>query len=70
MMLPAAVAQEAGASDQQQAEQPNEEINEEDQASEQWLRSIPDDPGGLLRRKFYYQSRQREQRNMDGEKTW
>jgi Ca-activated chloride channel family protein len=55
---------------QQQADQPNEEINEEDQASEQWLRSIPDDPGGLLRRKFYYQSRQREQRNMDGEKTW
>jgi Ca-activated chloride channel family protein len=55
---------------QQQADQPNEEINEEEQASEQWLRSIPDDPGGLLRRKFYYQSRQREQRNMDGEKTW
>ncbi len=55
---------------QQQAEQENEEIDEEAQASEQWLRSIPDDPGGLLRRKFYYQSRQREKRNMDGEKTW
>jgi len=55
---------------QQKAEQDNEEIDEEAQASEQWLRSIPDDPGGLLRRKFYYQSRQREKRSMEGEKTW
>ena len=30
-----------------------------DQATEQWLRKIPDDPGGLLRRKFLYQYRQR-----------
>jgi Ca-activated chloride channel family protein len=29
------------------------------QAAEQWLRKIPDDPGGLLRRKFIYQYRQR-----------
>jgi Ca-activated chloride channel family protein len=29
------------------------------QASEQWLRRIPDDPGGLLKRKFYYQYQQR-----------
>ena len=28
------------------------EVSEEDQATEQWLRQIPDDPGGLLRRKF------------------
>ena len=27
-------------------------------SSEQWLRTIPDDPSGLLRRKFDYQSRQ------------
>jgi Ca-activated chloride channel family protein len=26
---------------------------------EQWLRRVPDDPGGLLREKFRYQSRQR-----------
>lgn len=34
---------------------------EERQAMEQWLRRIPDDPGGLLRNKFkyqYYQNRQ------------
>lgn len=29
------------------------------QADEQWLRRIPDDPGGLLKRKFYYQYQQR-----------
>ena len=29
--------------------------DEETQATEQWLRRIPDDPGGLLRRKFLYQ---------------
>ena len=32
---------------------------EERQAVEQWLRRIPDDPGGLLRRKFLLQYRQR-----------
>ena len=34
---------------------------EEQLAAEQWLRRIPDDPGGLLRRKFLYQYRQRAQ---------
>ena len=33
--------------------------SEEQLAAEQWLRRIPDDPGGLLRRKFLYQYRQR-----------
>jgi Ca-activated chloride channel family protein len=32
---------------------------EEQLAAEQWLRRIPDDPGGLLRRKFLYQYQQR-----------
>lgn len=31
---------------------------ENKEAIEQWLRRIPDDPGGLLRRKFYYQYNQ------------
>lgn len=34
---------------------------EQRMAAEQWLRRIPDDPGGLLRRKFLYQYRQRTQ---------
>jgi Ca-activated chloride channel family protein len=39
--------------------QPADLDSEEQQAAEQWLRRIPDDPGGLLRRKFLYQYRQR-----------
>ena len=34
---------------------------EEQQAHEQWLKRIPDDPAGLLRRKFKYQYDQRRQ---------
>jgi len=30
-------------------------------SSEQWLRTIEDDPSGLLRRKFEYQAWQRQQ---------
>lgn len=36
-----------------------EEAPAGEQAVEQWLRRIPDDPAGLLRRKFRYESRQR-----------
>ena len=41
------------------SESSNEEF-EEQQALEQWLRRIEDDPGELLRRKFRYQYRQRQ----------
>lgn len=37
-------------------------ISEDRQAAEQWLRRIPDDPGGLLKRKFLYQYQQRQGR--------
>ena len=37
--------------------------SEEQRAAEQWLRRIPDDPGGLLRRKFLYQYKQRAGRS-------
>ena len=36
--------------------------SEEQMAAQQWLRRIPDDPGGLLRRKFLYQYQQRARR--------
>lgn len=36
-------------------------LDESEQAAEQWLREIPDDPAGLLRRKFLYQYRQQAQ---------
>ncbi|MEA3273995.1 MAG: hypothetical protein U9Q81_01565, partial [Pseudomonadota bacterium] len=35
------------------------EQREARQAADQWLRRIPDDPAGLLRRKFLYQYRLR-----------
>ena len=44
--------------------------DEEEQATEQWLRRIPDDPAGLLRRKFLYQYKQRGQQAPANEKTW
>ncbi|MBP9034025.1 MAG: VWA domain-containing protein, partial [Pseudomonadales bacterium] len=34
---------------------------EQDQAVEQWLRQVPDDPGALLRRKFEYEYRTRRE---------
>jgi Ca-activated chloride channel family protein len=53
-------AETAGDENGQQAEtaEANPLDSEEKQAAEQWLRRIPDDPGGLLRRKFLYQYRQ------------
>ncbi|MDH3490612.1 MAG: VWA domain-containing protein [Gammaproteobacteria bacterium] len=42
---------------------------EQEQAMEQWLRRIPDDPGGLLRRKFRHQY-QRSGKDQDGNDVW
>ncbi len=42
---------------------------EQQQAMEQWLRRIPNDPGGLLRRKFRYQY-QRSDVDPDGNRLW
>ncbi|MDJ0780105.1 MAG: VWA domain-containing protein [Gammaproteobacteria bacterium] len=63
---------EAEATGEQQSAEPADEAGEQpagaladldrqmsQQATEQWLRKIPDDPGGLLRRKFLYQYRER-----------
>ena len=44
--------------------------DEQQQALEQWLRRIPDDPAGLLRRKFLYQYQQRTDRSPPAEQTW
>lgn len=40
---------------------------EERQAMEQWLRRVPDDPGGLLRNKFNYEHYKRNQEILNGE---
>ncbi len=44
-------------------------LQAEEQAMEQWLRRIPNDPGGLLRRKFRYQY-QRLGKDQDGNDLW
>ena len=48
----------------------NEKEQEQEQATEQWLRRIPDDPAGLLRRKFEYQYKQQKRRSSNNEKYW
>ncbi|MEE4244206.1 MAG: VWA domain-containing protein [Kangiellaceae bacterium] len=60
-------------SDQQQKELNKEDLRneqEKDQALEQWLRKIPDDPGGLLRRKMYREYKKRGRENRYRQKVW
>jgi len=61
-------ASEEEQSKEEQSKQKSEEdsLKEQQQMElQQWLRRVPDDPGGLLKQKFRYQSQQRasEQRN-------
>ena len=57
---------------QEQSEQTATEskLDEESQATEQWLRRVPDDPAGLLRRKFRYQYQQRDARQSQENQSW
>ncbi|MFD2228942.1 VWA domain-containing protein [Alkalimarinus sediminis] len=61
--------QQAQASEQQQAQasEQDELTDEETQAFEQWMRRVPDDPGGLLRRKFAQQYQQKQQQQKRGQ---
>ena len=52
-------ASESKEAEASQAEQASREQALSEQAADQWLRKIPDDPGGLLRRKFLYQYNKR-----------
>ncbi len=58
--------------EQQQAKPSQEysEASENDIATEQWLRRIPDDPGGLMRRKFQYQYQQQSQQRNSEIEPW
>lgn len=60
---------EAPDAEQLQAQLAERSEAEQQQALEQWLRRVPDDPGGLLRRKFRYQY-QRRQTDQDGNRLW
>ncbi len=63
-----------GQEQQAQVEQTESTRDEQQEALEQWLRRVPDDPGGLLRRKFSHETRQRMRRgeyeNRQNEKIW
>lgn len=58
---------EKNEAEQQQAQAESAQMDpkaaEQQQATEQWLRRIPDDPAGLWRRKFQYQYQQRAHPN-------
>ena len=59
---------EAAGGEERQSEDFAESWSEEDaQAMEQWLRRIPDDPGGLLRQRFLLQHLRRQGRLPGGE---
>jgi Ca-activated chloride channel family protein len=69
-----AAEQQQGQAQEQQGTSPADasaerRAQEQQQAMEQWLRRIPNDPGGLLRRKFRYQY-QRMGRDQDGNNLW
>jgi len=71
--------QEPAEQEQAEREAQQQELTEaqqldqqQQQAMEQWLRKIPDEPSGLLRRKFDYESRLRQQRgdNQQDQPQW
>ncbi len=67
-------AQQQGEPEDQQGKRPAEVMaqrreQEQQQAMEQWLRRIPNDPGGLLRKKFRNQYL-RYGRDQDGNNLW
>lgn len=82
---PADADSSQGAEEQEPAQQGEPQSNaetaeaegsrdEQQEALEQWLRRVPDDPGGLLRRKFQYETNQRlrqgDYRSRQQDKIW
>ena len=53
-----------------QAMQQQAKDQESQQATAQWLRRIPDDPGGLLRRKFLLELQRRQGSVTPGDRPW
>jgi len=63
--------QQQKAAELTQSQQQTREEAERNQALQQWMERIPDDAGGLMRRKFLYQYQQRNQNDTSGErKPW
>lgn len=64
--------QDADSQDSRQQMAMDSATEQKRQATEQWLRRIPDDPAGLLRRKFNYESqvRQQQQKSNGEQPQW
>jgi Ca-activated chloride channel family protein len=66
--------EESEGNQESEAEEDESSRDEKQEALEQWLRRVPDDPGGLLRRKFQHETKQRLRRgdyeNRQGDKLW
>ena len=63
--------QEQQSSDQSTTAQPEQlQKQGQNQALQQWLRRVPDDPGGLLRNKFYLESQKNKQQSAPSDKIW
>jgi len=56
--------------DQQQQQRDNASAQEKEKALQQWLGRIPDDPGGLLRQKFLYESQTSAPDTQTNGKPW
>ncbi|MFE8069545.1 VWA domain-containing protein [Marinobacteraceae bacterium S3BR75-40.1] len=56
--------------DQPQGAGMSEGPTEAEQSREQWLRRVPDDPGGLLRRKFLHQYRRQAPQDSEEDEPW
>lgn len=71
---PSETEQPQDGDDQNEQRQELVNRNEKQEALEQWLRRVPDEPGGLLRRKFQHETKQRlrngDYENRQGEKIW
>jgi Ca-activated chloride channel family protein len=61
---------EAKQQEKEQAPVEAEPSDEQKQANEQWLKRIPDDPAGLLKRKFKYQYGQRGRQESGNVEGW
>jgi len=61
---------EAKQQEKEQAPVEAEPSDEQKQANEQWLKRIPDDPAGLLKRKFKYQYGQRGRQSAGDAEGW
>jgi Ca-activated chloride channel family protein len=67
---PEQTEQDKSGTPQQQAKEQDQPSEEQQQANEQWLKRIPDDPAGLLKRKFKYQYGQRGRQEPGDAEGW